>query len=201
MNVALSLIERFKTDLRIRAVFEAYEIEKKIKTNQQQSKKENILESDSFVPNIKRRIEKVDGIRGGSKIQHFINFWEYLIDQHVPTSDKRKKQLVPKVEIQPNKEHITQYITVNQLQNIHDDFKLIQKVRDQKKQKQLIVAGLPILKISQGCLQIYKKEGAVQKIKTLNKQRINGLVSFCKNPEFHSTIKSISSYLTGGTQP
>ncbi len=196
MDIVSGLFKNFEEDLRIKAKFEDFEMRKKIRRRElQPSERRDLLKSLSFVPNIRKSIAKINKIKRRNTIHQFLDFWELLIDQKVPASDKRKKKQCPKIELNPHKEDAINYITVSQLQEVLTDLDLIQKVRDTRERVALLASGLPIIKIAISCVKVFKTEINESELKALTPQRREEMIHFCQHSELEKSIKiAIKTY-------
>ncbi|MBU2515582.1 hypothetical protein KJ966_30055 [bacterium] len=194
MEVVDGLFKNFKEDLRIKAKFENYEKEKKIRHRQFQNEEyKNILESDSFVPRTKESIKRVKKVSRRKTIGQFIDYWEYQIEQKVPSSERRKKKQVPKVDFKSDSDNAVHYISPKQLTQIHEDLDLIQTIRDAETQKSLVLLGLPVIKMARQCAQLFKEGQQKLVMKEISKERKERMTHCFKDPEFETAIETLLS--------
>lgn len=196
MEIAEGLFANFKEDLHIKAVFENHEKSKKIKKNYiQQDEFENILDSESFVPHIRKCLSRVKRISRQETISDFIDFWEYLIDQHVPSSEKRKKKEVPKVVLKNDSDNAVHYISTEQITQLVDNINLIRTIRDEDKKQKLLKAGLPLMQIAQQSFIIFDTSQAKLILQEVEKERKAKMLEFCKNDQIKKRIDESIEYV------
>ncbi len=192
MEIIDGLFKNFKQDLRIKATFENYEKGKKIRQAQFQNEEyQNILESDSFVPKVRECLEKVMRVTRQRVIDQFLNYWEYLIDQRVPASERRKIKPAPKSSLPADSDNALHYISTEQLNNIWRDLELIQTIRDQTIKNQLLKTGLPVIKIAQQAINLFKEGQKKLVVKEVSLQRQSKMKEFCNNKAFQRAIKTV----------
>jgi hypothetical protein len=192
MEIAHGLFQNFKQDLRIKALFENFEKGKKIKQAQFQNEEyQNILESDNFMPNVRKCIAKVIKVTRRKMIAQFLDYWEYLIDQEVPGSEKRKKKEAPQTEIKTDSDNAVHYIAAEQLNQIRQDLELIQMIRDPAIQDRLNKTGLPVLTIVQQCFNLFKDGQKKLVMKEVDKHRQEKMKLVCNNSTFEKTVNAI----------
>ena len=124
-------------------------------------------------------------------IGRFLDYWEYLIDQHVPASEKQKKTKAAKATIKNDSDNAVHYISVQQLNQVKQDIELIQTVRDIEKQNQLIENGQPVLKIVQQCFNLFKEGQKKLVMKEVDKQRQVEMREFCNDAAFEKAVNQM----------
>ena len=190
MEIADGLFKNFKEDMRIKEAFETYEKAKKIKQSSYQSEdQQNLLESSSFAPNIKECMARVIKLVKRDVIARYLAYWEYLIDQQVAASDRRKLNKSPKVEITTDSNNAVHYISDSQMQVIHQAIELIETIRDEEVKKQLIVEGQPVIKIAQQCFSIFKEGQKKLVLKEVDHKRQEKMKQVCGNTAFEKALK------------
>lgn len=197
MEIAEGLFKNFEQDLRIKTAFESYEKKKKIRQVQfRDQDRQNILESEHFVPNIRNCKARVVKVRHRHQIARFIEYWDYLIDQQVPSSEKRKLQKAPAVEIASDSNNAVHYIADHQLQQIWQNLDRIETIRDESVRKSLIDAGMPVLQIARQCLNLFKEGQQKLVMKEVDTKRQEKMKQICNNTEFdkqvNTAIQSVS---------
>ncbi len=191
MEIVAGLFKNFRKDSRIKNTFIKFEHNKKISWQEAEIETdENILDNPGFVPNIKRCIAQVEKLKRQETIALYLDYWEYLIDQHVPASDKRKIKETSKVDFFPNTQDSIHHLTDFQLEQIIDDFSLVQKIRDNTIQQSLIASGLPVLKTAQRCFKIFKEDSKDGRLRSVDEDRLHRMTKLCKNTEFESALDS-----------
>ncbi len=191
MEIVSGLFENFKKDYRIKSAFETFEKGKKIKQRQfQDDDYKDILNSDSFVPNVRKCMTRVKRITRQNAIASFLDYWEYLIDKDVPVSEKRKKKEAAKVTINKDSDDAVFNISPEQLDQIRQDLDLIQTVRDAEKQNKLFQEGRPLLEIVKQCFGVFKtgqKKLVLEEVDDLRKERMQ---HYCDDADFEKVVNT-----------
>ncbi len=192
MEVVDGLFKHLKEDLRIKARFENYEKGKKIQHHKFKNEDyENILESDSFVPRTKECLKRVKKISRRMAIGQYLDFWEYQIDQKVPSSGRRKIKQAAKVDFKSDSDNAVHYISPEQLAQIHQDLDLIQTIRDAETQKSLVEIGLPVIEMARQCFQLFKEGQKKLVMKEVSKERQERMAHCFSDPEFEAAIETL----------